>query len=161
MIDLNPIRFGTLALLILAGCNSDPAGVNQFDLAAARARWNRSGIEDYQVDLQLQGPLNNPRGFIRLQVRQGQVVSAQISDTLYQFTPPLDSWPTVPDVFDLIEVNIQHHPGSMEMSVDATFDENLGYPRRVTITCVPAIPDCGPSTYEFRNLKPRASINRQ
>jgi hypothetical protein len=161
MIDLNPIRFGTLAILVLAGCNGDPTGVSHFDLAVARDKWNRAGIEDYQVEFSFQGPFNTPRGFTRLQVRQGQVVSAQISDTLYQFTPPLDSWPTVPDVFDLIAVNLEHHPGSMEMAVDATFDENLGYPRRVTITCVPVIPDCGPSIYEFRKLKPQASIDRQ
>lgn len=160
MIDRLWIRFGTLALLILTGCNSDPAGVSPFDLAVARDKWNRSGIENYQVDLRLHSPFNNPRGFTRLQIRQGQVVSAQITDTLYHITPPLDSWPTVLDVFDLIAVKIEHHPESQEMAVDATFDEDIGFPRRVTISCVPAIPDCGPSIYEFRKLKPLATIDQ-
>ncbi|HEV8124091.1 MAG TPA: DUF6174 domain-containing protein [Gemmatimonadales bacterium] len=158
MLDLNPIRFGTLALLILAGCNSDP-NVSPFELAVARDKWNRSGIENYEIEFHFQGQLNYPAGFTRLEVLQGDVVSAQSLDGLITYPPPFDAWPTVSQLFDLIEANTQHHSGSGTIAVDATFDEDRGYPRRVTITCVQPTPDCG-ATYQFRNLVPLLTIDR-
>jgi hypothetical protein len=154
MIDLKPIRFGTLALFILAGCNSDPAGVNQFDLAMARDKWNRSGIQDYQVEFRQQGFLASSRAwFTRLDVHQGQVISAQPLDSVPNQPPlPIDALPTVPDVFNWVESELQ----STSTRVTATFDATLGYPRKVEITCLNNLPDCGVS-YELQNLRPLAT----
>ncbi|MEA2724088.1 MAG: hypothetical protein QOH59_1859 [Gemmatimonadales bacterium] len=107
---------------------------------------------DYQVDVRLgcfcQASLPV---FSRLTVLAGQVVAAEpLTPTPEAEGIPLDAWPTVPEVFALIEsASNQSHYTEIEAQYDAT----LGYPTRLELRCEEDVLDCG-ALYELQNLTP-------
>jgi hypothetical protein len=91
--------------------------------------------------------------FSRLDVRAGQVVAAEpLSPMPGAEDIPLDAWPTVPDVFDIIE-SASHQSDYTE--IGAQYDPTLGYPNRLELRCKADVLDCG-ATYELRNVTPLA-----
>lgn len=146
------MRLGTLFALSLAvaGC-SDSFGLGDtIALAAARHRWQEAAITEYQVDIRV-SCFCLPVGWYRVQVQDNQVVAAvQLPGLTQQPFPPLDVFSTVDEVFDQILIQTG---GDNAMLVDARYDDRLGYPRKVTVTCRERIPDCG-VTYELKNLNP-------
>jgi hypothetical protein len=145
--------------LALAGC-SDSFGLGDtIALAAARHRWQEAGITEYQVDIRVTC-FCLPSGWYRIQVQDNQVVSAvSLPGPSLPPTPPLDAFSTVDEVFDQIQIQVQGGDGNA-MLVDATYDDRLGYPHKVTVTCRERIPDCG-VTYEIKNLDPLVPLERR
>jgi uncharacterized protein DUF6174 len=142
---------------VLIGCTENPFGVTeQRALAEARGRWEAASLVDYRVDVRLSCfciaalPV-----FTQIEVRDGQVVSAQAVDSVPSpYDIPLDAWPTVPAAFDLIESAANQDVYS---DIVVQYDPGLGYPRGVDLDCHPDMLDCG-ARYEFRNLEPVDSI---
>lgn len=137
-------------LSVLVSC-SDPFGSGEErELERAQARWNSTGLLDYQVEVRLgcfcQAALPV---FSRLTVQAGQVVAAEpLTPTPGAEGIPLDAWPTVPGVFGLIE-GASHQSGYTE--IEAQYDPTLGYPTRLELRCKPDVLDCG-ALYELQNL---------
>jgi hypothetical protein len=139
---------------VLCGCSDAFDSGEERELAQAESRWDGAGLLDYQVEARLgcfcQAALPV---FTRLEVRAGQVVVAEplapspVSDDI-----PLEAWPTVPDVFDLIEGASRQ---SVYTEIEVEYDPTLGYPSRLNLRCKANVTDCG-ATYELQNLVPLA-----
>jgi len=107
-------------------------------------------VVDYQADVRLncfcQAALPV---FTRFGIQGGQVVSAEpLTPSPGSETIPLDAWPTVPELFDIIE-SASHDSDYDE--IEAEYDLTLGHPTRVTLRCKDGILDCG-AIYELQNL---------
>jgi hypothetical protein len=139
-------------LSVLVSCSDPFDSGEQRDLERAQARWNEAGLLDYQVEVRLgcfcQASLPV---FSRLTVQAGQVVAAEpVTPTPGAEGIPLDAWPTVSGVFELIE-SASHQ--SNYTGIEARYDSTLGYPTRLELRCKADVLDCG-SLYELQNLTP-------
>jgi Family of unknown function (DUF6174) len=138
------------ALSLLASC-SDPFGSGEErELERAQARWSEAGGQDYEVDVRLGCFCQAARSvFTRLTVQAGQVVAAEpLTPTPGAEDIPLNAWPTVPEVFGLIEsASRQSH----YTEIEAQYDPTLGYPIRLELRCEENVTDCG-TLYELENL---------
>lgn len=142
-----------LGLGAMTSCGEDPFSASeQRALTEARARWEAAGLANYRVEVRLSCfcaatlPV-----FTRVEVLDGRVVSAQAIDSVpYPTDIPLAAWPTVVAGFELIAGAAGEDPYS---AVEAKYDPDLGYPRRIDLECRPDVTDCG-ALYEFRNLEP-------
>jgi hypothetical protein len=137
----------------LLGCGGDPFDAGEereFD--HARAHWVQAALAGYEVEARLSCFCEAALPvFTRLVVHAGEVVAAAaLEPAPAPATIPLDAWPTVPQVFELIESAARQ---SVYIGIDAQFDPELGYPRHVELRCKPDLVDCG-ATYELRNLMP-------
>jgi hypothetical protein len=142
------------ASLALNGCGHDPFSPTEaVELAQARARWAGAGLTDYQFDIRVGCFCIHSRIiFTRLEVRAGAVVSATpLGEPHGGSEIPLSAWPTVADAFATIDAAAG---GSDYRDIQASYDEVLGYPKRVNLQCEADILDCG-LTYELENLQPR------
>jgi hypothetical protein len=136
---------GTLA------CSDAFSSSEEKQLEEAKARWESAGAVDYEADVRVSCffcPATLPV-FTRLVILGGQVVSANpLTPSPGSENIPLDAWPTVPDLFDLIE-SASHDSDYDE--IDAEYDPTLGYPTKVTLRCKDDVLDCG-AIYEVQNL---------
>ena len=137
-------------LSVLMSCSDAFDSGEERELEQAQARWNGAGLLDYQVEVRLgcfcQAAL---QGFSRLTVQAGQVVAADpLTPTPGAEDIPLDAWPTVPEVFELIE-GASHQSNYTE--IEAQYDRTLGYPTRLALRCKADVLDCG-ALYELQNL---------
>ena len=136
-----------LAALIGAGC-SDVLGPQQDDLSAARARWAVAGPENYLFELQRScfcGP-----DFLRaveIQVQSGAVFSAIYVDTQEPIDEPLNTVPTIEDLFDEIQDAIDREA----FRLDVVYSEDLGYPLSVSIDFSEMIAD-EEQSFQVRNF---------
>jgi hypothetical protein len=138
------------SLVVLVSCSDAFDSGEERALEQARARWTSAGLLDYQVEVRLgcfcQAALPV---FSRLDVRAGEVAAAEpLTPTTGPEDIPLDAWPTVPDVFELIE-SASHQSDYTE--IEAQYDPTLGYPTRFELRCKADVLDCG-ATYELQNL---------
>ncbi len=123
-------RMAWVGLALLIGCASDPLEPEMDALSAARARWSTAGLRDYEFEFQrlcFCGP-----DFVRplhLVVVDGSVSSATYLDTGEPAMGPLDSFPTIEDLFDEIRAALDQGADS----VVASYDRDSGYPTRVEI----------------------------
>ncbi len=130
--------FGALVWL---GCNT-PTGPGdlQTELDVQRARWNRSGIVNYQLTLlrsqtfTASAPLNaiatTP---VVVQVRDGRVVQRTFATTGIAVEASLaETWPTVDGLFDLIQAAIDQQAVGLAVRYDEEFD----YPSSIQIDFV-------------------------
>ncbi len=142
------ILFIAGAIVWIAGCSAGlhPTGTKEFDRAAfrqARAKWENAGITSYTFESRYMcfcpAHLNV---WTRLTVRRDKVVAA---DPVAPLPPGISSdllgWRTVPEIFEWIE-SAASSSDDMVSKVTVTYDEALGYPRDITIRCVPTVADC-------------------
>ena len=139
---------------VMAGCSDAFDSGEERELEQARTRWNGAGFQDYRVEVRLgcfcQAALQD---FSRLTVQAGQVVAVDpLTPTPGAEDIPLDAWPTVPEVFELIESASRQ---SEYTEVEAQYDPILGYPTRLQLRCEADVLDCG-ALYELQNLSPVA-----
>ncbi len=115
--------------LALAGC-TDVLGPEDDPLTAARARWSAADADAYVFEFR-RSCFCVPDFIrqVRIEVLAGTVNSAVYLDTGDAVPPPLDSVPTIEDLFDEIRAAIDGNA----FSVVADYDDNLGYPRSVAI----------------------------
>jgi hypothetical protein len=139
---------------VLCGCSDAFDSGEERELAQAESRWDGAGLLDYQVEARLgcfcQAALPV---FTRLEVRAGQVVGAEPLAPSPGFDDiPLEAWPTVPEVFQLIE-GASHQ--SDYTGIEVEYDPTLGFPSRLDLRCKADVTDCG-ATYELQNVVPLA-----
>ena len=137
-------------ILTSAACERpvSPTPVN--DLATARARWSATGSTDYAVESRIRCFCPPHLAvWTRLSVRADRVDATDPLEPLPPgaFPTPL-GWQTVPQLFDAIER--WSNDGAIT-GVDVRYDQTLGYPERIAVTCRTNVTDCG-GTYELRNL---------
>jgi hypothetical protein len=139
---------------VLCGCSDAFDSGEERELARAESRWDGAALLDYQVEVRL-GCFCEAAipVFSRLEVRAGEVVAAEPLAPSPGFEEiPLEAWPTVPDVFDLIEGASRQ---SVYTEIEVEYDATLGHPRRLDLRCKANVTDCG-ATYELQNLVPLA-----
>jgi hypothetical protein len=142
------------ALGVMVSCSDAFDSGEERELEQAQARWNGAGLQEYQVEVRLgcfcQAALPD---ISLLTVQAGQVVAVDpLVPTPGAEDIPLDAWPTVPDVFELIESASNQ---SDYTEVEAQYDPTLGYPTRLELRCETDVLDCG-ALYELQNLTPVA-----
>jgi hypothetical protein len=148
------LMFVTLVVapLAAAGCGGGgPLSPSQrSELEKARALWESAGITNYTADSRIRcfcpGHL---AVWTRLSIRDNRVIDTQPLEPL----PPgsfatLSGWRTVTELFDRVE---QLHQEEFIKSVTVQYDQVLGYPQRIVVTCQPNVIDCG-VTYEMRSV---------
>ena len=123
-------RFLT-ALLVLTACGGDGFLASTrfaFDLRAARARWENSGIDSYEVTVRriCFCVLTDP---VRIVVEDGVVVSRTVMTT----GQPLpmgqaEYYPDVTGLFAIVEEAIEEAD-----DVDIAFDATYGFPTLISI----------------------------
>jgi hypothetical protein len=115
--------------LALGGCE-DPLGPERDALAAARARWEASAPTAYHFQFRrlcFCGPATiRP---VRIQVLEDEVVAVRDVESGQPVTEPLDSFPTIEDLFDEIEDALDREAYRLE----AMYDVQFGYPIDVSI----------------------------
>lgn len=121
-------RVPALAALAI-GC-SGVLAPEQDALDAARERWAQASPASYVYVVQRSCfCLTDFVRPIRVEVREGEVVSATYADSGEPVTNPDVPTPTVPDLFTVIQeaIDAEAH------SIAATYDAELGYPVDVSI----------------------------
>ena len=149
---MRPRLLVTLAVVLLtvAGCGSPLSPTERSELEQAQARWASAGITTYTAESRIScfcpGHL---AVWTRLSIRDNQVIDAAPLGPL----PPGASamtvgWQTVTGLFDRIEqLSREDHT----KSITVQYDEELGYPQQIVVTCQSNVADCG-VTYEMRSL---------
>lgn len=131
------VTLAALALLMLvaAACTSTVTGVSSGDraaLAEAHARWQRSGIDDYDWIYQ-RGSCECLPEWVRpmyVEVRDGDAVTVVDAETREPFrTLALSTPPTVDQLFAVIAEALAQDAHSVRVVYDAVY----GYPRMVDI----------------------------
>jgi len=136
------------AIVWIAGCSAGlhPTGTKEFDRAAfrqARAKWENAGITSYAVESRYVCFCPAHLNFwTRLTVRRDKVVAADpVAPLPPEISSDLRGWRTVPEIFEWIESAASSSDDTVS-KVTVTYDETLGYPRDITIRCVPTVADC-------------------
>lgn len=129
---MNRAQRGILGLALLAavaGCDGNFAGVGEIgDLSRARARWQASGLTDYDFTFQ-RACFCEFRGPVLVTVRQGVVQSATIIATGEALTATeLERVPTVDGLFE-----IAAHAATAADRVSVRYDPVLGYPTLIDV----------------------------
>lgn len=131
MRDLTRRTVVGLALLVTGGCGlvtGSDYGEGEEALQRARARWNRAGVQDYQLVVQHLCFCGYTRP-VRLTVRFGQVVSQVDAQT----GEPVPSYVTtvrdIAGLFDLIREAIELNAHKL----DADYDSSYGFPTSIDI----------------------------
>lgn len=115
------------ALLTATGCivfvGPRDADGELRDLVAAKARWNTSGVSDYDMVVRALCFCVYGGQEVRVTVRAGRVTTA----TLVQGgqSLPTENYYSVEGLFDLIENAVERNA----KEIDATYDSARGYPR--------------------------------
>jgi hypothetical protein len=130
-----PLRLAVLLTAVVltgatAGCD-DPVSPAVTDLARAMDRWEAHGPRDYSFDYQVKCFCSLDTRPLRIEVRDGEVVRALPagSEEVLDDGAALDGIPTIDDLFKWILDAIEHEAAQ----IDATYDEQLGYPHDVFI----------------------------
>jgi uncharacterized protein DUF6174 len=115
---------------VLVACGDSPVSAQaQATLNWARARWESTGIDSYEITVR-RGCFCYPSvGAVRLTVKNGEVVSRVIvatGDTLSAQSASV--YPDVPGLFAIID-----HALANADAVDPLFDEIYGFPTRIWI----------------------------
>ena len=120
----------TIALLALVACGDGLPVSTRFvlTLRAARARWERSGIDSYEITVRrvCYCAFVDP---VRIKVENGVVVSRTVAST----GEPLparyaDLYPDVPGLFAIVE-----QAATDADDLDTTFDATYGFPAAIDI----------------------------
>lgn len=135
VVRVHRILFVTLLLIALPGCDRS-APTDAID--DARARWEASGVQDYEVLQRIEFVCNVCDGagearYARVVVRNGQVVEVEGADSAFVILTerdpdtPLKAYAvTVDALFDRIDFARDDE----NTRLDVTFDAELGYPHR-------------------------------
>ncbi|MFV1987697.1 MAG: DUF6174 domain-containing protein, partial [Gemmatimonadota bacterium] len=117
------------ALASLSACSVNPFALSQEAAGDHRARWSTSGIVDYEyvLDRACECTRETTRT-MRVEVRGGSVTGATYRDT-GESAAMANGYPTVEDLFDLIDDAIQRRAAGLTVAYDAA----LGYPTEITI----------------------------
>lgn len=120
-----------IALLVLTACGGDGflAGTRfAFDLRTARARWENSGIDSYEITVRriCFCLLTDP---VRIVVEDGVVVSRTVMTTGQPLTTgQAEYYPEVPGLFAIVEDAIREAD-----TVNSAFDPTYGFPTLISI----------------------------
>ena len=131
----------------LAGCGSDPFALSSEAVDNHRQRWLAAGVRDYDYDYRrLCECLPSTTRETRVQVRGGQVAAAFYNHS-GEVPTTLEAFPTVEDLFDLIDEAMTLNATTLIVSYDAA----LGYPTEIIIDYDSQVAD-DEVTIEARNL---------
>jgi len=120
-----------IALLVLTACGGDGflAGTRfAFDLRTARARWENSGIDSYEITVRriCFCLLTDP---VRIVVEDGVVVSRTVMTTGQPLaTGQAEYYPDVPGLFAIVDEAMAEAD-----DVDTAFDATYGFPSLINV----------------------------
>jgi hypothetical protein len=120
----------TTALLVLVACSDGSVTGTRFGLTlrAARARWERSAIDSYEITVRRLCFC----GFVepvRVKVENGVVVSRTVAATGDPLPPTYAPYyPDVPGLFAIVE-----EAASDADDLDTSFDASYGFPAEISI----------------------------
>jgi len=115
-----------LAALAGSGCGTSPFELSTTAWADYRARWEAAGITDYEYEFQRTCECKDTRP-ARIEVRTGRVTAATYTDS--GESAPSAGYPTIDELFELIDEAISAEAASMRVS----YDQRLGYPTEIRI----------------------------
>lgn len=123
-------------VLVAAIAGRDPSPeLTTTDFEAAQERWQSNGPASYDLEVKVVGP---QPAIYRVEVRQGEVISAMINGRPLKQRRTFDTW-SVPGMFDTIERDVanvelvasgQARKETPRLTLRADFDAALGYPCR-------------------------------
>ncbi len=113
----------------LSACGTNPFALSLEAASDHRTRWDAAGIIDYEYAFRrtCECARSDTRP-MRVQVRGGSVAAATYGDTGEAATTA-SGYPTVDDLFDLIDDAIER--GAQGLTV--AYDGSLGYPTEISI----------------------------
>lgn len=154
-------RFQLFTILGLAGAmscsaSSDPLSPDERrNLDRAEAKWTARAFVDYTFETRVVcfcAP--QVTQWTRVTVEGGKVTAAVPADQDTLYTPPmLELWQPVDSLFSMIRSALRDGDAYLK-AIDVMFDEEWGYPTRVSFISKPEIQDGG-STHYVRNLIPK------
>ena len=121
-----------LVLLVAAGaCSSSTEPSDQAQaLSASRARWNRSGVTDYQFTIARVCECSPESvGPVVVEVRGGEVSERKYASGVTVDPQYADVFTDVPGLFDLIEEAIRRDAAGLAVRYNGTY----GYPESIQI----------------------------
>jgi len=123
------LSLAVAASVFLSACSVNPFALSREAASDHRARWSASGIVDYEyVFGRTCECTRETTRRMRVEVRGGSVAGATYRDTGEPATMA-NGYPTVEDLFDLIDDAIQRRAAGLTVS----YDGPLGYPTEITI----------------------------
>ncbi len=99
---------------------------HQADLDDARQQWNASAPSHYRY-VQDEWAFADSVGPVRIEVQDGDVVSAEIVET--GEPAPADRELTIDDLFDLVQDELYDDPDHIEVA----YDDDFGFPASVDV----------------------------
>ncbi len=114
---------GVTVRVILARRTESRGDLSVADLNAARQRWQKQGMLDYDFTLRIDC-FCGFAGRAHLAVRGGEIVSANDAATGEPISPEVAHFPTVEEIFDEIQRAIEGDADRL----DVVFHADLGYP---------------------------------
>jgi len=124
-----------LAAMAGAGCGSSPFELSATAWESYRARWEAAGLTDYEYDFRRSCECIDTRP-ARIEVRSGRVAQVRYSDS-GELTSTVQGYPTIDELFELIDEGIRAEAASMRVS----YDQQLGYPTEIRIDFDPRVAD--------------------
>ena len=125
-----PLTLCGLAALVGTAC-SETLGVTAAGLESHRARWEAAGVSAYLYEYRRQcecGPQSLRS--VRIEVQAGSVARVTFLDNGETLaSPPAEAFPTIEDLFDLVDEAVQMNAASLVV----TYDPTLGYPTLISV----------------------------
>lgn len=125
-----PLALSTLAVVIGAAC-SETLGVTEVGLESHRATWEAAGVSAYLYEYRRQcecGPQSLRPA--RIEIQAGFVTRVTFLDNGETLeNPPDEAFPTIEDLFDLIDEAVQMNAASLVV----TYDPTLAYPTLISV----------------------------
>lgn len=145
------LRSGLIVALLLVGCGNPLSPGDLQDWAAARARWDRRPLPNYQFEIAISCfCATEVNQWTRVQVVGGRVTEAQALGSASPHPVGLLSyWPTLEELFARALT-----AGRAEgvRRVEARYDPTHGFPIYLDISYDPAIQDAG-VVFTIRNVR--------
>jgi hypothetical protein len=125
---------GVVAMVLLY---RDPLpALTEESLAAAKAHWAETGIDDYSLEVEI---LGRQPGVVKIKVRDGEPVEMTRDGRVPEQRRTWAAW-TVPSQFDMLATELRgqqnpsqgyNAPAGSQVVLKAEFDPTLGYPLHV------------------------------
>ncbi len=126
----SPLALCTLAAVIGTAC-AETLGVTEAGLESHRARWEAAGVAAYLYEYHKQcecGPQSLRPA--RIEIQAGSVTRVTFLDNGETLeNPPTEAFPTIEDLFDLVDEAMQMNAAFLVV----TYDPTLGYPTLISV----------------------------
>jgi hypothetical protein len=116
---------GTVAVVVGLIVFNNQRRLTPEKLADARARWERAGVRDYEIEVRVGG---GTQAVYRVEVRGGQVVRATQNGLAFDRPERAEPW-TVAGLFDILANDLARdaQPGSPAAYTQVRFDPHDGH----------------------------------